>query len=152
MKTLTVFLVCLLAVCGADAQTVSGRQIQMSAADCRKISSVPAAYTPGVSTTGQAVAPADLGEDSTLSTTGQTVAPADLNGGYQMAAPDLQTLNLPVTLDLEKNFPFWGSSLDFGTIPVAEVEVRGNQIFVNGHLISDNGLSALKQACSSAEK
>lgn len=152
MKILTAFLIALLTVSGVNAEPVQNRRIKISAADCHKISSVPAAYTPGISTAGQAVVPADLGSGGTLSTTGQTVAPAGLDGGYQFALPDLQTLDLPVSVDLEKNFPFWASSLDFGSIPVAKVEIRGNQIFVNGHLISDNALSALKEACSSAEK
>lgn len=123
-------------------------QIRISPQDCYRLAVPSADYVPGVSVTGQVVTPADLGTDSTLSTTGNRVAPADINGGVPMNLPDLMTLTLPVSLNLEKDFGFWNSDLEFGFIPVARVEIKDGRIFVNGVPVSENGAEALKKACA----
>ena len=65
-----------------------------------------------------------------------------------MNLPDLMTLTLPVSLNLEKDFGFWNSDLEFGFIPVARVEIKDGRIFVNGVPVSENGAEALKKACA----
>lgn len=123
-------------------------QIRISPQDCYKLAVSGADYVPGVSVDGRSVAPADLGADSTLSTTGNHVAPADINGGVPVNLPDLTTLTLPVFLDLKKDFGFWNSDLEYGFIPVARVDIKDGQIFVNGVLVSESGAEALKKACA----
>ena len=123
-------------------------QVKVSARECYRLVMSEASYVPGISVTGQAVVPADLNAKSSLSTTGQPVVPADLNGNMTATdLPDLMTLTLPISLDLEKNYGFWDSDLDFGSVPLAKIEIRDGQVFVNGRLISANTADALKKAC-----
>ncbi len=128
------------------------RRIRISSADCamwlRQERTVPADYVPGVSTTGRAVASADYvpGVDAS----GRAVAPADLGGGYNLPLPDLKTVTLPVSLDLEKNFPFLASSLWLGSIPIARIQIRDGQAYVNGRPLTQDAAAALKQACLSS--
>lgn len=126
-------------------------RIRVSSADCamwlRQEKTVPANYVPGVSTTGRAVASVDYvpGVDAA----GRAVAPADLGGGYDLPVPDLKTVTLPVAVDLEKNFPFLASSLWLGSIPIARIQIRDGQAYVNGHPLTQDAAAALKQACLS---
>lgn len=112
----------LLAAAPVRAETVS-----ISSADCRKI-----AYVGGVSTTGQ------------------PVVPADLDGGYQLDLP--RTFSLPVNVELEKNYHLWDSLLLLGEIPVAHVEVRDGQVYLNGKAIINTDVTLLNEACNSVQK
>jgi hypothetical protein len=127
-------------------------RIRISSADCvmwlRQEKAVPANYVPGVSTTGQAVASADYVPGR--NTAGQAVAPADLEGGYNLPVSDLKTVTLPVAVDLEKNFPFLASSLWLGSIPIARIQIRDGQAYVNGHPLTQDTAAVLKQACLSS--
>ena len=123
-KTLPVCL-CLIAstVCADPVRMdVSGR-------DCFRLMTSSAEYVPGVSVTGQAV------------------APADLNGGTDMPLPDLDDMTLPVYVDLERNFPFWDSELEAGVIPVARVDFKDGWVFVNGKPVSRQVQAVLKEEC-----
>ena len=104
-------------------------RINIHKQDCIRLLSQSADYVPGVSATGQAV------------------APADLNGGTNIPLPDLENMTLPIYLNLKRDFPFWASDLDAGFLPVARVDFRGGQIFVNDTLVSEEGINALKKAC-----
>ena len=124
--------------------------IKVSNSDCQKLLSSSADYIPGVSVTGQQVAPADLNESGMFATTGQAVVPANIDESVSVPSFDLMTLTLPVSFDLGKNQSFWNSSLGFGDIPVAQVEMKDGQIFMNGRLIYGNDLATLKKACFQA--
>lgn len=106
-------------------------QVKMSQIDCQKLV-VPAQYIAGVSTLGK------------------SVVSADLEGDYQLSIGDLDTLVLPITVNLKRDFPFWASDLEMGDIPVATVTFKDGKVYINDHLVSDRGLAALKEACSSA--
>ena len=109
------------------------KKIRISKEACRRLKSgsaaVPADYRAGVSTTGKAV------------------APADLNGGYAWAEPDLQDIELPISVDLEKNFPFFQSSLEMGTVPVGNVTFKDGKVYMNGVLLSDDAANVLREQC-----
>lgn len=94
---------------------------------------------------GSAGVPADY--QSGVSVTGQPVVSADLNDGYGFAEPDLQDITLPVSVDLEKDFPFFQSSLDLGTIPVGNVTFKNGRVYMNGHLLSGDTQNILKDQC-----
>ncbi|MBO4521119.1 MAG: hypothetical protein J5787_07935 [Alphaproteobacteria bacterium] len=82
-----------------------------------------------------------------LSATGQEVAPADLNDDANIPLPDFKNMTLPIYLNLKRDFPFLESDLDAGFLPVARVDFRDGQIFVNDTLVSKEGANALKKAC-----
>lgn len=125
------------------------KKIRISKEACRRLKSgsaaVPADYRAGVSTTGKTVASADY--QPGVSTTGKAVAPADLNGGYAWAEPDLQDIELPISVDLEKNFPFFQSSLEMGTVPVGNVTFKDGKVYMNGVLLSDDAANVLREQC-----
>lgn len=125
------------------------KRIRISKEACRRLKSgsaaVPADYRAGVSTTGKTVASADY--QPGVSTTGKAVAPADLNGGYAWAEPDLQDIELPISVDLEKNFPFFQSSLEMGTVPVGNVTFKDGKVYMNGVLLSDDAANVLREQC-----
>ena len=104
-------------------------RVDMSKADCLRLLADSAEYIPGVSVTGQAVTPADLNDNIPL--------------------PDLNNMTFPVYLDLERDFPFWDSKTAMGFFPLAHVEIKNGQVFVNGHLVSENGVTSLKKECES---
>ena len=66
---------------------------------------------------------------------------------YGFAEPDLQDITLPVSVDLEKDFPFFRSSLDLGTIPVGNVTFKNGRVYMNGHLLSGDAQNILKDQC-----
>ncbi len=124
------------------------RKIRISKDACRRLkhgsAGVPADYQSGVSVTGRPVVSADY--RSGVSVTGQPVVSADLND-YGFAEPDLQDITLPVSVDLEKDFPFFRSSLDLGTIPVGNVTFKNGRVYMNGHLLSGDAQNILKDQC-----
>lgn len=109
------------------------RKIRISKEACRRLktgsASVPADYQPGVSVTGDAV------------------VPADLNGGYDFPSVDLQDIELPISVDLSKNFPFFQSSLDMGSIPVGNVTFKNGRVYMNGHPLTNDAANILKEQC-----
>ena len=104
-------------------------RVDLSKADCLRLLTDSAEYVPGVSVTGQAV------------------APADLNGGIPL--PDLDDMTFPVYLDLKRDFPFQDSEMKEGNVPLAQVEIKNGQVFVNGRVVSENGVTSLKKECKS---
>lgn len=129
-------------------------QIQVNPSDCRLFlrerKTVPADYQPGISTTGKKVASAEY--QPGVSVTGKRVMPADLSDGSSLDVPDVQFLTLPVWVDLEKDFPFWASSLHMGAIPVATFELKNGKVYVSGRELSQPAFAALREACLSFEK
>lgn len=125
------------------------RKIRISKEACRRLktgsASVPADYQPGVSATGQTVASADY--QPGVSVTGDAVVPADLNGGYDFPSVDLQDIELPISVDLSKNFPFFQSSLDMGSIPVGNVTFKNGRVYMNGHPLTNDAANILKEQC-----
>lgn len=107
-------------------------RVDLSKADCLQLLTDSAEYVPGVSVTGQAVTPADLNENIPL--------------------PDFNNMTFPVYLDVERDFPFWESKTEAGFVPLAQVEIKNGQVFVNGHLVSENGVMSLKKECESERK
>ena len=97
-----------------------------------RVSVIISRVVPGISVTGQAVTPADLNENIPL--------------------PDLNNMTFPVYLDLERDFPFWESKTEAGFVPLAQVEIKNGQVFVNGRLVSENGVMSLKKECESERK
>ena len=81
---------------------------------------------------------------------GRAVAPADLNGGYGITPPE--NFSLPVSVVLKKEYPKWESDTFFGALPVAKVEVRGGNVFLNGKLLSGDDLDSVNAACDSVKK
>ncbi len=75
------------------------------------------------------------------------VVPADLNTGVSMDLPNFLNRTFTVYFDLKKDFRFWNSDLDFDYLPVAVVEIKDGQIFVNGSPVSQYGEETLKKAC-----
>lgn len=98
-------------------------QVDLPRRDCIRLLADSPVYVPGISSTGKNVVPADLNDSSSLDVT------------------------MPVYLDLERNFPFWQSRLQMGVVPAAEVNFQNGRIFVNGSMVSENGLNALQKAC-----
>jgi len=82
-----------------------------------------------------------------ISVTGQEVVSADLNSGINMPLPDLENVTLPVYLNLKRDFPFLSSDFESGFLPVAQVDFQDGQVFVNGMLVFEDGVKALKKAC-----
>lgn len=104
-------------------------RVDIPKSDCTRLLTESAAYVSGVSVTGR------------------EVVPADLNDGADVPLPDLENMTLPVYIDLKRDFPFWASDMEAGFLPVARVDFRGGQIFVNGAPVSKEGENALRKAC-----
>ncbi|MBR1778449.1 MAG: hypothetical protein IJ752_07720 [Alphaproteobacteria bacterium] len=104
-------------------------RMEMSEQNCVRLLAASAEYVPGISTTGQ------------------TVAPADLNDGPEVTLPDPDNMTLPVYVVLKRGFPFWESDLEAGVLPAAQAEVKDGQVFVNGTLVSEDVHDTLKMAC-----
>lgn len=125
------------------------RKIRISKEACRRLksgsASVSADYQAGISVTGQTVASADY--QPGVSVTGDAVVPADLNGGYDFPSVDLQDIELPISVDLSKNFPFFQSSLDMGSIPVGNVTFKNGRVYMNGHPLTNDAANILKEQC-----
>lgn len=102
-------------------------RVNVSKADCIRLLTSSADYVAGVSTTGRAV------------------APAGLNGGGP--SPDVDNMSFPVYLELERDRSFGNFGLNAGVIPFTRVEIKNGQVFVNGALLSGNGMTALKKEC-----
>ena len=75
--------------------------------------------------------------------TGSASVPAD----YQAASVDLQDIELPISVDLSKNFPFFQSSLDMGSIPVGNVTFKNGRVYMNGHPLTNDAANILKEQC-----
>lgn len=103
-------------------------RVDVSKTDCLRLLTDSAEYVPGVSVTGQAVTPADLDDNISL--------------------PDLNNMAFPVYLNLERDFPFWNSEMNMGFLPLAQVEIRNGQVFVNGRVLSETGKTSLKTECA----
>ncbi len=107
---------------------LSAETVAVSAADCVKL----AAYAAGVSTTGKAV------------------VPADLNGGYKIDAPT--DFDLPVRVDLRRDYGFQESLLKYGEIPAAAVQVQDGRVFLNGKAIGNADADLIAKTCSAVGK
>jgi len=107
---------------------LSAETVAVSVADCARLAN----YVAGVATTGKAV------------------VPADLNGGYQIDVP--MDFDLPVRVDLRRNYGFQESLLKDGEIPAAAVQVRDGRVFLNGKAIENADADLIAQACSAVGK
>ena len=104
-------------------------RLHLSVKDCRRLLDDSASYVAGVSTTGKAVAPADLNQNADVS------------------LPDLDNMIFPVYLDLKRDFPFWESKMKTGFVPIGRIEFKDGDVFVNGTLVSKNKQNVLKEVC-----
>ena len=99
-------------------------EVRISGRDCSELTLVPADWQPDTH-----------------------VVPADLNAEVPTNLPDFLNRTFTVYFDLKKDFRFWNSDLDFDYLPVAVVEIKDGQIFVNGSPVSRYGEETLKKAC-----
>ena len=118
----------LLTVAGAAPATA---EVAISRRDCeRLVRHEPApdvAYQPGVDAHGRPVVPADL-------------------GGSQIQLPDVIYIPIEVLLQEAFNIPA-NSVLYQATAEVGVAELRGNQVYYQGQLLSDPERTALEAAC-----
>ena len=110
------------------AKPLSAETVAVSVADCARLAN----YVAGVSTTGKAV------------------VPADLNGGYPVDEPT--DFDLPIRVDLRRNYGFQESLLKYGEIPAAAVQVQDGRVFLNGKAIESADADLIARACSAVGK
>jgi hypothetical protein len=107
-------------------------EVAISRQDCeRLVRHEPApdvAYQPGVDVHGKPVVPADLG------------------GGAPIQLPDV--IYIPIEVLVQDRFHIPANSVLFNaTAEVGVAELRGNQVYYQGQLLSDPEEAALEAAC-----
>ena len=109
--------------------------VRMRASDCdgfqaRRVMQ-DAAYVPEISTTGQSVASAEYRPDA--------------EDGVSVSLPD--DFVFPVTLKLEKKYPYFQSKLEIGEIPLISVRFENGRVLLNEEPVGDADLKMLEKAC-----
>ena len=77
---------------------------------------------------------------------GKPVVPADLDGGAPIQLPDV--IYIPIEVLVQDRFHIPANSVLFNaTAEVGVAELRGNQVYYQGQLLSDPEEAALEAAC-----
>lgn len=121
---------------GMAAETYVG----ISPSACRKVTvgstSPDVEYKPGVDVKGRAVVPAEG--------PGGGLDPA-------MGRKILDVIRIPISVDLAKRMGLGGNGTRFGSeIPLGEVTLRGNQMYLDGAPLTNTEQNQISEACRRA--
>lgn len=114
--------------------------VGISPAACRKVTvgstSADVEYKPGVDVNGRAVVPAEG--------PGGGIDPS-------MGRKILDVIRIPISVDLAKRMGLGSKGTRFGSeIPLGEVTLRGNQVYLDGAPLTNTEQSQITEACRRA--